>query len=290
MNYAYYPGCSLHSTAKEYDLSTRAVFSALGIGLEEIPDWVCCGTTSAHSTSEALSHALPAKTLAAVGPETGGVVVPCVACYSRFRTTNVTVQKDPKVREDVASIVGTPYEGTVAVKHPLDVVVNDVGLDTLTSKVSKKLIDLRVASYYGCLLVRPPEVTAFDDDPENPTSMDDLATALGADAVDWPYKTECCGASLSFTRTDVALRLSHDILSMAAGADSDCIAVACPMCQSNLDLRQRQINRKYGESFSIPILYFTQLIGLALGIAPKDLGLSLHTVSPKKLLRQKTLL
>jgi heterodisulfide reductase subunit B len=289
MNYAYYPGCSLHSTAKEYDLSTRAVFRALDIGLEEIPGWVCCGTTSAHSTSKALSLALPAKTLASVGLEADGVVVPCIACYSRFRTTNAAVREDPKTRGDVASIVGTPYEGTVAVRHPLDVLVNDVGLDALKAKVTKELTDLRVASYYGCLLVRPPKLTAFDDDPENPTSMDDLVTALGAEAVDWPHKTNCCGASLSFTRTDVALRLSHDILSMAADADSDCIAVACPMCQSNLDLRQREINRKYGESFDIPILYFTQLIGLALGMGPRELGLTLHTVSPKKLLKAKAL-
>ncbi|MGB2983823.1 MAG: CoB--CoM heterodisulfide reductase iron-sulfur subunit B family protein [Candidatus Bipolaricaulia bacterium] len=289
MNYAYFPGCSLHSTAKEYDLSTRAVFRALGIGLEEIPDWVCCGTTSAHSTSKALSHALPAKTLASVNPEADGVVVPCIACYSRFRITNAAVREDPKIRADVASIVGTPYDGTVAVKHPLDVIVNDLGLDTLKAKVTKELTDLRVASYYGCLLVRPPELTAFDDDPENPTSMDDLVTALGAEAVDWPHKTNCCGASLSFTRTDVALRLSHDILSMAAHADCDCIAVACPMCQSNLDLRQREINRKYGETFDIPILYFTQLIGLALGMGPRELGLTLHTVSPKKLLKAKAL-
>ena len=289
MKYAYYPGCSLHSTAKEFDMSTKAAFRGLGIGLEEVQDWVCCGASSAHMTSEILSHVLPAKTLAGVDQDAKGVVVPCIACYSRFRITNAALQEDPELRAQVKSAVGVAYGGKIPVVHPLDVVVNDYGLDAVREKVSKELTDLRVASYYGCLLTRPPEINSFDDDPENPTSMDDLATALGAEAVDWPYKTECCGASLSFTRTDIALRLSHDILAMAADEDADCIAVACPMCQSNLDLRQRAINRKYGTSFDIPIVYFTQLIGLALGVAPRELGLHLHSVNPKNLLKKKAL-
>ncbi len=289
MKYAYYPGCSLHSTAKEYDMSIRAAFRGLNIGLEEIPEWVCCGASSAHVTSEILAHALPAKTLAGVDRDAKGVVVPCIACYSRFRTANTALREDPELRAQVKSAVGVVYNGEIPVRHPLDVIVNDYGLDAIREKVSKELAGLRVASYYGCLLTRPPEIASFDRDPENPTSMDDLVVALGGEVADWPYKTECCGASLSFTRTDIALRLSRDVLAMAADADADCIAVACPMCQSNLDLRQRAINRKYGTSFEIPIIYFTQLIGLALGIAPRELGLGLHSVNPKNLLKKKAL-
>ncbi|NQT92518.1 MAG: CoB--CoM heterodisulfide reductase iron-sulfur subunit B family protein [Lentisphaerae bacterium] len=289
MKYAYYPGCSLHATAKEFDMSTKATFKGLGIGLEEAPDWVCCGASSAHATSELLSHVLPAKTLAAVDRDAKGIVVPCIACYSRFRTTNAALREDPELRANVESAIGVAYEGEIPVRHPLDVIVNDFGLDAVKEKVSKELTDLRVVSYYGCLLTRPPELASFDDDPENPTSMDDLVTALGADAVDWPYKTDCCGASLSFTRTDIAMRLSRDILAMAADADADCIAVACPMCQSNLDLRQRKINQTYGTSFDIPIIYITQLTGLALGATSRELGLHLHSVNPKNLLKKKAL-
>ena len=287
MRYAYYSGCSLHSTAKEYDISTRAISRALGIELEEIPGWSCCGATSAHVTSELLALALPVRNLL-LAQELGlDTVVCCAACYSRFKAANKAMSSDGNYRVQVSEIVGRSYSGEVQVKHLLDVLTNEYGLDALRAKATRKLTGLRVAAYYGCLLVRPPKVVDFDD-PENPTSMDQLANVLGAEAVDWPYKTECCGGSLALTRTDIVLKLSRDILQIAADAGAECLVVACPLCQSNLDLRQAQINKRYKTDFALPILYFTQLVGLALGMGWRELGLNKLIVSPKKLLGAKT--
>jgi len=288
MKYAYYPGCSLHSTAKEYDISTRAVCAALDIELLEIPNWICCGATSAHATSELLSLALPAKNLVLARDMGLDVLVCCAACYSRLRIANATIAANDKHRAQVNEVIGSQYSGEVGVRHLLDVLVTDYGLDRLREKLSRDLAGLNVASYYGCLLTRPSEVVAFDD-PENPTSMDELASALGAKAIDWPYKTECCGQSLSLSRTDVVLKLCHDILRMAADSGAECIMVACPLCQSNLDLRQEQVNHAYDTQFALPVLYFTQLVGLALGIRSKSLGLGKLITSPKSLLRAKGL-
>jgi heterodisulfide reductase subunit B len=289
MEYAYYPGCSLHSTAKEYDISTRAVCTALEIELQEIPNWVCCGATSAHATSELLALALPAKNLLLARDMGLDVLVCCAACYSRLRIANAVIAANDKHRAQVNEVVDAQYNGEVKVRHLLDIVVSEYGLDTLRERVSRELTDLKVAAYYGCLLTRPPEVVAFDD-PENPTSMDKLAVALGAKAVDWPYKTECCGQSLSLSRTDVVLKLCHDILQMAADSGAECIMVACPLCQSNLDLRQAQVNQAYDTQFTLPVLYFTQLIGLALGVRSKELALGKLITSPKKLLKAKGLI
>jgi heterodisulfide reductase subunit B len=288
MKYAYYPGCSLHSTAREYDISTKAVCRTLDIELQEIPDWVCCGATSAHSTSELLSLALPVKDLGMAKDMGLDVLVCCAACYNRLRIANGTMRSNDNRRAQVNEVVGSEYSGEAQVRHLLDVLVTEYGLDSLREKVSQELTDLKVAAYYGCLLTRPPEAVAFDN-PENPTSMDKLAVALGAKALDWPYKTECCGQSLSLTRTDVVLKLCHDILQMATDEGADCIMVACPLCQSNLDLRQGQVNKAYKTQFALPIIYFTQLVGLALGMGVKELGLDKLITSPMGLLRAKGL-
>ena len=208
MKYAYYPGCSLHSTGKDYDISAQAVCQALGIELHEIPDWVCCGASSGHSTSKLLSVALPVQDLLSAQEMGLDTAVCCAACYSRLRLANVTMSSHgsgSKPVDDIVTavdeVVGSPYRGKVGVKHLLEIVTQEYGLDALQEKVQTKLEGLKAAAYYGCLLVRPAEAVAFDD-PENPRSMDELITALGADAVDWPYRTECCGASLSLTRTE----------------------------------------------------------------------------------------
>ena len=291
MKYAYYPGCSLHSTAKEYDVSTKAICRALDIELQEIPDWVCCGASAAHMTSNLLSIALPVRDLITSREMGLDTAVCCAACYSRLRVANETMKAKPdETVSKVDQIVGQEYRGEAEDKHLLEIVAREYGLDALREKVTKDLSDLKVAAYYGCLLVRPPEVVAFDDH-ENPTVMEDLIGALGAEAVDWPHKTECCGASLALTtRTDVALSLIHRLLQMATEREAECLLVACPLCQGNLDLRQGQINDRYGTSFALPVVYFTQLIGLALGMNWKDLGLAKHVVSPKKLLQDKGLI
>jgi len=287
MKYAYFPGCSLHSTAKEYDLSTKEVAQALGIELIEIPDWICCGATPAHITMHLLSLALPVKNLLkAKGMDSYEVVTCCAACFSRLKIANHFMRGDIEHRKNVEEIVGEPYRGEVKVRHFLDVLVNVYGLKNLTEKITNKLSGLKVACYYGCLLTRPPEITQLDD-LEEPHLMDDVMNVLGVEPVKWPYKTECCGASFSLTKTDIVLKLSGDILQMAHDEGAQAIVVACPLCQSNLDLRQAAIEKKYKKKFNIPILYFTQLVGLSLGIEPKRLGLDKHIVNPLPLLENR---
>jgi len=289
MKYAYYPGCSLHSTARDYDISTKAVCEALDIDLAEVPDWNCCGASSAHMTSELLSLALPVKNLVQTHEMGLDLAVCCAACYSRLKTANKAMSsKESKQLQRVDEVVGERYRGEVQVKHLLEIVVREYGLDTLHSQVKQDLGGLKVAAYYGCLLLRPPETMGFDD-AEHPTSMEQLITALGAEPVDWPLKTACCGASLSLTRTDIVVNLCHDILQMATDQGADCLMVACPLCQSNLDMRQAHVNRIHNTQFALPVLYFTQLIGLALGIEAADLGLNMLLVGADRLLREKAL-
>jgi len=284
MKYAYYPGCSLHSTAKEYDLSAKEVARELGIELVEVSDWICCGATPAHITMHLLSLALPVKNLLqAKKMGSNEVVTCCAACFNRLKTANKAMENNLAHREKVREITGQDYKGEVGVRHYLDILVNTFGLENLSRKVNRKLDGLKVACYYGCLLTRPPAVTALDD-LEDPHLMDDLMSSIGATPVKWPYKTECCGASFSLTKTDIVLKLSGDILQMACDEGAQVIVVACPLCQSNLDLRQSMINRKFKKNFNIPVLYFTQLVGLALGIEPRNLGLDKHIVNPLKLL------
>ncbi len=287
MKYAFYPGCSMEGTAADYRLSTLAVARALGIELPEIPDWICCGSTAAHSTDPLLAAALPAQNLAAAAKMgvNGGrtkVAVGCAACYSRLRLANLHIAADAGFRGAVAQAVGADYDGQTPIVHLLEILARDIGVAALAGKVRRQLAGLKVACYYGCLLSRPPEI-AFDD-VENPTLMDQLMRAAGATPLDWPHKTECCGASCSITDTAVVCELGREILAMAKAAGADCIVTACPLCQLNLDLRQQDINKKYEEAFNLPVFYFTQLLGLALGCSVKELGLDRLVVNPWPLL------
>lgn len=273
----------MRSTAKEYDLSTKEVAKTLGIELIEIPDWICCGATPAHITMHLLSLALPVKNLILARKMSSyEVVTCCAACFSRLKIANKFMQTDIIHREKVEKIVGERYEGEVKVRHFLDVLVNVLGLKNLEEKIVKKFSGLKVACYYGCLLTRPPEVTELDD-LEEPHLIDDIMRTVGIEPLKWPYKTECCGASFSLTKTDIVLKLSGDILQMAYDEGAQALVVACPLCQSNLDLRQPMIKKKYRKNFNLPVFYFTQLVGLALGIEPKKLGLEKHIVNPMPL-------
>ena len=287
MKVAYYPGCSLHSTAREYDISFQLVCRKLGIELQEIPHWVCCGSSPAHVTSHLLSIVLPCKNLI-LAEEMGldTVVAPCAACFNRLKIAKQEVAEDSKLKKEVEEVLGKPSAGKIEVKHPLQVIIEDVGLEKVEEMASRKLQGLKVASYYGCLLVRPPSVINFDD-PEDPQSMDNLVSALGGEALPWAFKTECCGASFSLSETDIVFELSGEILNEALEAGAECILVACPLCQSNLDLRQKGIEKRRGRKFNLPILYFTELLGLALGLNMHELGLSRHIVNPSKLLERK---
>jgi heterodisulfide reductase subunit B len=284
VSYVFYPGCSLESTAKEYAFSTRAVCRALGLDIPDLADWTCCGSTAAHQTDPLLALALPAKNLAAASGNT--VAVACAACYSRLKLANHEIAGSAQSRAEVAEALGAPYDGSTPVKHLLEILRDDVGMAAITDRVAKPLSGLRVAAYYGCLLLRPPAVMRFDD-AENPTLLDKLMAAAGAEPVEWPAKTDCCGASYSITKTEIVLRLSRGILTMARDAGADCIVTACPLCQLNLDMRQRDIEKKQHELFGLPVFYFTQLLGLALGLPSNDLGLRSLLVDPMPLLSRR---
>jgi len=285
--YAYFPGCSAHGMAKEYDMSTRSVCAKLGIELNEIPEWVCCGASPAHAVNPLLSLALVTKSLDLSPSEQ--IVTGCAACFNRFKTALYTLQHDKPLWDQVVQIVQPrKLDGKeFRVAHLLEVICDDFGLDGLKERVVKPLKGLKVACYYGCLLVRPPKVMAFDD-PENPTKMDELMKAVGAEPVEWEFKTECCGAFHSLPHPEIVLTLTSKILQAAKEANADVISVACPMCQINLDMRQLDL-KKQGKNFDIPVLYFTQLLGLALGIAEGELGLDRLIIDPRPVLRAKGL-
>lgn len=285
MRYAYYPGCSLHATAVDYNESTQAVAEALGIELVEVPAWSCCGSTPAHSTDELLAAALPAKNLLAAKTVAEEVVVCCAACFSRFKFAQKHIEENEDLRARVGEILPVEELGGMKVRHFLDVLAHDVGLAQI-AQAKQRDLDLKVACYYGCLLTRPPKVTEFDD-PEHPRSMDDVLAAAGMETIPWPFKTECCGATFSLTRTEIVVRLAADILAMAKEAEADCIAVACPLCHANLDLRQSDVEKKLGVQYRIPVFYFTQLLGMACGLEKKELGIGRGMVSCQELLAAK---
>jgi len=282
MKLAYYPGCSAESTARDMHMSSLAVARELGIQLIEPKGWTCCGATAGHQTDRVLAASLAAANLMAVKKMGLDMMVNCAACYSRMKMANHEVKNDARMRTKVGYAVGTDYDGSVRVRHFLEILLEDVGMDRIKTAIKKPLTDLNIASYYGCLLVRPAEVMEFDD-PENPTSMDELVEAMGGTALDWPHKVECCGGGLSMSRTDLVLKLTDSILDMAKQSGADAVVVACPMCQVNLDLRQLDIEKKMGRRHDMPILYITQLLGLCMGIAPDQLGLGKLMISPDRI-------
>jgi heterodisulfide reductase subunit B2 len=284
VKYAYYPGCSSHSTAKDMHESCVTVAKALGIELEEIKGWSCCGATAAHNTSRLLADSLPSANLVLAKEMGLDMVVTCAACYSRMKAANYEIKNSEAMRKQVAEATGKDYDGSVKVRHFIEVLLEDVGLKKLQKSFKKSLNDLKVASYYGCYLVRPHEVTGFDD-PENPTTMDRLVESMGGINLDWPHKVECCGGGLNLTRTDVVVELSRSIIDVAKESGADCIAVACPMCQASLDLRQKDMEKKTGQKYEMPVLYITQMVGLCMGLSEKELGLGRPMISPSAVVK-----
>ncbi|MBI2857853.1 MAG: CoB--CoM heterodisulfide reductase iron-sulfur subunit B family protein [Chloroflexi bacterium] len=281
MKYSYFPGCSAHSTARDMHESTMAVAGALGIELIEPKGWVCCGATAAHQTDPLLAVSLPAASLSMAKASGLGLVASCAACYNRMKTANHNINSSAVLRRQVSEAIGRDYDGTVSVRHFIEVLLEDIGTNKLRKSFKKSLHGVKVACYYGCLLLRPPEVMRFDD-PEDPTSLDRLVTAMGGESLEWPHKVECCGGGLNLTRTDVVVKLSASIAKGAKTAGADCIAVACPMCQASLDLRQKDMETEIGEEYGLPILYITQLLGLCLGVPDKALGLDRLVVRPAR--------
>ena len=283
---AYYPGCSLHGTEPEYDESLRAVVEALGIAVAEIPDWNCCGASSAHTTDHLLSVALPARNLALA--EAAGfdrVLAPCAACYNRLAAARLAVAEDAGIREQLPDIIGRPFANSVEVLSVVNL-LREATADIAERAAAPRptpnpLVGVKLAAYYGCLLVRPPELSGGDD-PEQPTFMDEVIEACGAEAVDWNMKVECCGGAFSVSRTSSVLRMGRAIIEDARRQGAEALVVACPLCHTNLDLRQKAMESR-GEP-RMPVLFITQVVGLALGLSPETLGLKRHFIATEPLL------
>lgn len=279
MNYSYYPGCSLESTACEFNASVVAIFKTLDVGLHELEDWNCCGASSAHSTNQNLALALPTRNLAIAQKAGMDVVMPCAACFNRHKVADHTLRNDPGKRAMLEDMVGFTYAGDIAVLTLLEVIGNQIGLDKLKSLVKKPLTGLKAVSYYGCLLVRPPEITQFEN-PDNPQIMDRILEALGAEPRAWSYSTDCCGGGLSLTKPTAAARMVGKLADRAQEAGAQAIVTSCPLCQINLEMRQSSGKTK------MPIFFFTELIGLAFGLEQAKGWMSKHLISPITLLKE----
>ncbi len=283
--YAYFPGCSLHGTAVEYALSTEAVCKALGIELRELDDWNCCGSSSAHTTNPWLGHGLVGRNLR-LAQATGlkQLAIPCAACFARFKETQHALA-DAETAVEIDELAGGPVPRDLTVEPLLAILGQPDLLAKIEAAVVRPLAGLKLAPYYGCLLTRPPDVTHFDD-PEDPQTLDRLLRRLGAEVVSWPGKTACCGSSLALSHTESVLDLSHRILAWAEEAGANAIATACPMCHSNLDIRQGQMRRAGTGDHKMPVYYFTELIGVALGMAPAKLGIPKHLTNATALVER----
>lgn len=277
MEYSYYPGCSLESTACEYHDSLEAVFAALAVKLYELEDWNCCGASSAHSLNGSLALLLPARNLAIAQQAGRDVVMPCAACYNRHKTADLFLRSKTSQQARVEEALGFHFTGEVAVRPLLGVICEEIGLEQVRAKALRPLTGLSLVSYYGCLLVRPPEVAQFDD-PENPVLMDQLLEALGAQPHPWSHATDCCGGGLSLTRADIASRLVSRLVERAREAGASAIVTSCPLCQMNLEMRQGKTGEK------MPIFYFTELMGLAFGLPESSHWWSKHLIDPTRLL------
>jgi heterodisulfide reductase subunit B len=287
---SYYPGCSLHATGIEFNMSTKAVAETLGLNLVEPEGWKCCGTSPAHNTDHYRAVKLPMETLA-IADEMGHkyMTMPCAACFSRFRIAMHEIEHDTELKEKIAADIGYEYSGNIEVDNLLTTITDRVGYERAVKPVVKPLTGLRVACYYGCLLTRPPEVTG-EEHYEYPKNMDKLMEALGAEAVEWDYKTDCCGGSLSLSTLEISLDLSHKILQNAVDCGADLVVTACPLCHANLDVFQKQIKDEYGADWDIPVVYFTQLMGVAYGLDAKTLGIDKHFTDGVGFLKERGLL
>jgi len=283
MKVSYYPGCSLEATARDYQESLTNICGQLGIELEEIPDWSCCGATSAHSTDEFLSLALPGRNLALAEKIGLDMIVPCPLCFNRLKTAGHELNKGP--------LEGLPYtfSGRIKIWDLLDYLSQPVWLSQIQAKVKRPLKDLSLVCYYGCMANRPPKITEAVQH-ENPQNMDSLLKALGATVSDWSYKTDCCGASHTITRPDIVHTLVQRLYERALEAGAEAIVVSCQMCQANLDMPQAKIAEIFQKQYNLPIFYFTELIGISWSVPEAHTWLSRHIVDPEPLLRQKGLI
>jgi heterodisulfide reductase subunit B len=292
MKVSYYPGCTLKSNAKNFEDSALCSLKELGLDVKELDRWNCCGTVYSLAADDLMRHLASIRNLIRVKEaQADSVMTLCAMCYNTLKRVNEKVKADPESMEKIHKFMNEEkiaYSGDVKVRHLLELLRDDVKFETIAKKVRKPLRGLKVASYYGCLLVRPKEIGL--DDMENPTILDDLTAVLGATPVDFPYKTECCGAYQTVDKPETVAERTFSILSAARSRGADVVSVSCPLCAFNLDHRQKDTARRYSEFKTMPILYFTQLMAIALGCGERDLRLDLHYVNPKPLLQEKGLI
>ncbi len=283
---AYYPGCSLHATSPEFNTSTLAVAKALDLEFIEPEGWLCCGSSAAHRADPEAAMRLPMENLSLI--EQSGfseVSMPCAACFNRHKTAQYMMRHDEDHKSAIDESIGYTYQDSVKVNSLGETIIEHVGPEEVSARVKQSLQGLRVVCYYGCLLTRPPHITEAAH-PENPTELDDLVAALGAEVLDWSYKTTCCGAAHSLTRKDIVLDLSSTLIKEARLAGAEAIVVACPLCHTNLDARQFQM----GLEEEMPVLFFTQLMALALGLSQREAALKKNLVDPRPLLKERGIL
>jgi heterodisulfide reductase subunit B len=280
---AYYPGCSLHATSPEFNTSTKAIAKALDLELIEPEGWLCCGSSSAHRADPEAAMRLPMENLSLI--EQSGfseVTMPCAACFNRHKAAQYEMRHDEGHKSAIDESIGYSFQDSVKVNSLGETIIQHVGPEEVSARVKQPLQGLRVVCYYGCLLTRPPQITEAAH-PENPTELDDLVAALGAEVLDWSYKTTCCGAAHSLTRQEIVFDLSSTLIKEARLAGAEAIVVACPLCHTNLDARQFQMDLDE----ELPVIYFTQLMALALGLPQRDTALNKNLVDPRPLLKEK---
>ena len=260
----------------------KAISRALNIELKEVDDWSCCGASSAHATNFDLSIALSARNLILAEKDAMDVMVPCAACFNRFKTAEHHLKADKDLKSKIEGVVGAKYQGGISIRNPIDIIYNDIGVDALGKKVVKPLAGLKPVSYYGCLLLRPPEVCQFENY-ENPFMMDKIMASIGADVKNWSYKTDCCGGSLAISKTAIVIDMCDNLMRAAREADANCVVTACPLCMANLDMRP-------SEGMKMPVFYFTELIALAMGLPGSTDNFKSHIVDPQPLLKQLDLI
>jgi len=289
MEIAYYPGCTLNGSSSLYDLQNRRIFSDLGIELKEIEDWNCCGATSAGKVDDLLAMAMPARNIGLA--EAGGfseMVIPCSACYSKTLVAQKYLQDDASFLEEINRVFSTKVQADIKVSSILEVLLTKVNSGELAQKTTRPLKGLKPACYYGCLQTRFPSEIDVPDDVENPQNMETILKVLGADAVDWSYKTDCCGASAVINDEETAMDLMGNIMTDAIGRNADCLVVTCPMCQLNMDAYQDKFCEKHEIEKRLPVYFITEMVGFALGMGIEELQIDRHFIDGSELLKEFT--
>ncbi|MGE5238647.1 MAG: CoB--CoM heterodisulfide reductase iron-sulfur subunit B family protein [Chloroflexota bacterium] len=287
MEVAYYPGCTLHASSEMYDVQSKLVFKNLGIDLREIEDWNCCGATSASKTDEFLAVALPARNLG-IADASGysEMFIPCSSCLSRTLVSQKTLADNPALKDRINSELKKKVQGKTRIVSILEMLVPMAESGEIAKKTKVKLEGLKPACYYGCLLTRFPSDIAVPDNVENPQGMETVCRAVGAEPVEWGYKTDCCGASASVNDTDVALNLMSKITRDAVARGANCFVTTCPMCQLNMDAYQDRVAERYGIGERLPVYFITELLGVAMGMSPSKLQIDRHFVEATGLLKE----